>query len=64
MIHARPSRPSIPVIHTRVMVSDFIHNKSKEWDVKMLENVIVSDDILLLIQSSSVNQSTEDDKFC
>lgn len=50
-------------VHPRTTVNDIIHGEPKEWDVEMLENLVVPEDIPL-IQSLVVNQSNTEDKFC
>ena len=43
MIPTRPVLSNVPLAHPRMMVSDFIHVQPKEWDVDMLELLVVTD---------------------
>ena len=59
----RPARPSSLVLHPKMRVSDLINGESKEWDVGLLENYVVPDDIPL-IQSLAITSTHRRDTFC
>lgn len=39
---------NVLVVHPRMIVSDFIKDHQKVWDVKMLKNFVIQEDILLI----------------
>ena len=59
---ARPASPLAPVMHPNMRVSDFINQETKESDVGLLENYVVSEDIPL-IRSLSISSTHRRDTF-
>lgn len=44
-LHARPAMPNVLVVHPIMIVSDFIIEDSKEWDIAMPENFVAQEHI-------------------
>lgn len=61
--HARPVRPIVPVVHPRMIHSNFIRDDSKELYVEMLANVFSPQDIVL-IKSLAISQTIHRDTYC
>lgn len=55
--------PGVPIVHPRLHVSDFINNVSKEWNVKMLEDLVHPKENPL-IRSFPISQTTHGDSYC
>ena len=60
---SRPVCPSGPVLHPNMRVSELINQKSKEWDVGILEDYVTPDDIPL-IRSLTISSTHRRDTFC
>lgn len=54
---ASSTGPNALVIHPRLSVSDFTRGDKKEWDVEMLENFVIPEDISLMC-SLSISRTT------
>ncbi|XP_009144626.1 uncharacterized protein LOC103868271 [Brassica rapa] len=58
-----PARPLALVLHQNMRVIDFINQKSKEWDVRLLEDYVAPADILF-IRSFAISSTHRRDTFC
>lgn len=57
-----PTRPNVLVVHQRLTINDFTREDPKEWDVDMLENFVVLEDIPLIC-SLAISQTTYRDIY-
>ena len=60
---AMPARPLALVLHQNMRVIDLINQKSKEWDVRLLENYVAPADIPF-IRSFAISSTHRRDTFC
>ncbi|XP_048594891.1 uncharacterized protein LOC106358645 [Brassica napus] len=60
---ARPATSIAPVIHPNMRVSDLIDQVSKEWNIGLLENYVIPEDIPL-IRSLAISSTHRRDTFC
>lgn len=60
---ARPVRSNAPILNPNMRVSDLINGRTKEWNVRLLENYFAPDDIPL-IRSLAISPTHCRDTFC
>ncbi|KAF3541945.1 hypothetical protein F2Q69_00021753 [Brassica cretica] len=58
-----PAHPSAPVLHQNMRVIDLINQKSKEWDVRLLEDYVAPADIPF-IRSFTISLTHRRNTFC
>lgn len=61
-VSVRTAKPNVLVVHPKMRVSRFIHGKPRVWDVDMLDNLVVPEDISIL-RSLAISQFCRDGKF-
>lgn len=44
-IPSKPAQPSVLVVHLRIMVSNFICGEPNEWDMEMLDRLVLLEGI-------------------
>lgn len=63
LIPTIPTRPTRPIAQVFPKISDLIDRELKEWDVRLLKNYVVHEDIPL-IRSLVISPTNRHDLFC